>query len=90
MLVAATSKKLLSNFELMIFAPPTRPLVNNYTHKIMVDVLGDLTYNFSHEKGCEALAETWRKTGPSAAEEGVSFMISFATSRLAIASGADQ
>ena len=42
-------------------APISRPLVSISTRKIMTDVIADLTYNYGHDKGSEALVELWKK-----------------------------
>ncbi|ORY24881.1 hypothetical protein BCR39DRAFT_545694 [Naematelia encephala] len=57
----ATSKKFMAALEPILLAPPAKPLVSGNTHRIMTDILADLTYNFGAEKGCEGLGELWRK-----------------------------
>jgi hypothetical protein len=57
----ATSKKFMAALEPILLAPATKPLVSVATHRLLVDILADLTYNYGGEKGCEGLGELWRK-----------------------------
>lgn len=55
------SRKMLAALEPILLPNPNKPLVNMQTHRMMLDVLGDLTYLYGAEKGCEGLSELWRK-----------------------------
>lgn len=70
---AATSKKFLANVEPILLAPPTKPLVNQNTYRIIADIVGDLTFHYSHERGCEGLVELWKKIKLRSDDDGVSF-----------------
>lgn len=47
--------------EPILLASPVKPVVSPATHRIIADILSDLTYNFGSDKGSEALVELWRK-----------------------------
>lgn len=62
MLVAyASGKKFLGSLEPILLAPPNKALVSPATHRMIADILADITYNFGQEKGFEGLGELWRK-----------------------------
>nr|XP_019008923.1 uncharacterized protein I206_06610 [Kwoniella pini CBS 10737]OCF47704.1 hypothetical protein I206_06610 [Kwoniella pini CBS 10737] len=57
----ASSKKFLSSLEPILLAPASKPLVSQPTYKLITDILSDLTFSYGLEKGCEGLAELWKK-----------------------------
>lgn len=57
----ATSKKFVAVLEPILLASPAKPVVSPATHRVIADILSDLTYNFGPDKGSEALVELWRK-----------------------------
>ncbi|OCF40210.1 hypothetical protein I317_05967 [Kwoniella heveanensis CBS 569] len=57
----ASSRKFFSSMEPILLAPTQKPLVSAATHRLLSDILADLTFSYGMEKGCEGLVEMWKK-----------------------------
>lgn len=57
----AGNKKFLHPIEVILTAPANRPVLTAQSHKMLTEILADLTYLYGQEKGCEGLLELWKK-----------------------------
>ena len=57
----AGSKKFMSPLETVLLAPPNKAVVSSATHRLLTEILADLTYMYGGEKGCEGLHDLWKK-----------------------------
>nr|ODN85986.1 hypothetical protein L203_04486 [Cryptococcus depauperatus CBS 7841] len=60
-IACASNKKFFQTLEPILFASPAKPMVSPSVHRLLTDVIADLTYTYGTEKGCEMLLEAWRK-----------------------------
>lgn len=51
----------MSPLETILLASPSKPIVQPPTHRLLTEVLADLTFMYGNEKGCEGLADLWKK-----------------------------
>lgn len=51
----------MSPLETILLASPSKPIVQPPTHRLLTEVLADLTFMYGTEKGCEGLADLWKK-----------------------------
>lgn len=56
-----SNKKFFQSLEPILFAPSSRPIVSPSTHRLLTDVIADLTFSYGMEKGCEMLVDVWKK-----------------------------
>ncbi|WVR04273.1 hypothetical protein IAU60_001273 [Kwoniella sp. DSM 27419] len=57
----ASNRKFFASIEPIFLAPSNKPLVSVQTHRLLTDILADLTFSYGMEKGCEGLMEMWKK-----------------------------
>lgn len=51
----------MASLEPLFLPQLSKPSLSVPTHRIMTDILADLTYMYGAEKGCEGLTELWKK-----------------------------
>lgn len=56
-----SNKKFFQSLEPILFAPSSKPIVSPSTHRLLTDVIADLTFSYGMEKGCEMLVDVWKK-----------------------------
>ncbi|WVQ97500.1 hypothetical protein IAU59_004614 [Kwoniella sp. CBS 9459] len=57
----ASSRKFFSSMEPILLASTQKPLVSANTHRLLTDILADLTFSYGMEKGCDGLVEMWKR-----------------------------
>ncbi|KIR32292.1 hypothetical protein I352_05528 [Cryptococcus deuterogattii MMRL2647] len=56
-----SNKKFFQSLEPILFAPSSKSIVSPSTHRLLTDVIADLTFSYGMEKGCEMLVDVWKK-----------------------------
>jgi hypothetical protein len=73
----AGSKKFVSPLEAILLAPVNKATVSTSTHRLLTEIVADLTYMYGGEKGCEGLPDLWKKVKLPQEPEVVRLFLSF-------------
>ncbi|WWD21898.1 hypothetical protein CI109_106386 [Kwoniella shandongensis] len=58
---SGANKKMVAVLESILFTPPNKPLVSEFTHRLFTDIIADLVFSYGMEKGTEPLVDLWKK-----------------------------